>query len=89
MQPLLDGPAPGQRLVDHLERHDLRQLAQMARGEDTFGHRDLAGDDTLTRQRSSRGERFVFGGQTVLPGLRFLRPANRPATSHAAVTSRP
>jgi hypothetical protein len=53
-QPLLHSPALGKDRVDHLERHDLRQLAQMARGEDTLGYCDLAGDDTLARQRSLR-----------------------------------
>jgi hypothetical protein len=53
--PPLGGPALCQDRVDHLERHDLRQLAPVARGEDTVGYRDLAGDDTLTRQRSLLG----------------------------------
>ena len=39
----------------NLERDDLRQLTQMTRGEDTFGYRDLAGDDTLTRQAELPG----------------------------------
>jgi hypothetical protein len=51
-QPPLGGPALCQDRIDHLERHDLRRLAQMARGENAFGYRDLAGDDTLTGQRS-------------------------------------
>ena len=51
-QPPLDGPALGEGRIDHLERHDLRQFAQMTRGEDAIGYRDLAGDDTLTGQRS-------------------------------------
>ena len=50
-QPPLGCATLGQDRIDHLERDDLRQLAQMARGEDAFGYRDLAGDDTLTRQR--------------------------------------
>jgi hypothetical protein len=54
-QPPLDGPALCQDRIDHLKWHDLRQLAQMTRGEDAFGYRDLAGDDTLTGQRSSWG----------------------------------
>ncbi|MGW1365499.1 hypothetical protein ACWCQP_50575 [Streptomyces chartreusis] len=58
-QPLLHRLALGEDLIDHLERHDLRQLTQMTRSEDTFGYRDLAADDTLTGQRSSRGERLV------------------------------
>jgi len=54
-QPPLRRPALGQDRVDHLERDDLRQLTQMTRGEDTFGYRDLAGDDTLTRQAELLG----------------------------------
>ncbi|MFG2287901.1 hypothetical protein ACGFOU_17800 [Streptomyces sp. NPDC048595] len=38
--------ALGQSGVGRLERRDLRQLAQMTRGDDIVGHRDLAGDDT-------------------------------------------
>ena len=72
----------GQDGVDHLERHDLRQLAQMARGEDTVGYRDLAGDDTLTGQRSSHVVTTRLGGQAVLPGLRFLRPADHQIGTH-------
>ncbi|GED89914.1 hypothetical protein TNCT6_69990 [Streptomyces sp. 6-11-2] len=53
-QPLLHSPALGEDLVDHLERHGLSHLAQMTRGEDAFGYRDLTGDDRLSGQRSLR-----------------------------------
>ena len=56
-QPLLHSPALGEHRIDRLERHGSRQLTEMTRREDTFRHRDLAVDDTLTRQRSSRDER--------------------------------
>ena len=42
-----------QRLIDHLERHDLGQLTQMTRGEHARRYRDLPGDDTLVLQRDS------------------------------------
>jgi hypothetical protein len=32
-QPPLGGPAVGQDRIDHLERHDLRQLTQMTRAK--------------------------------------------------------
>jgi len=53
-QPLLHSPALGEDLVDHLEGHDLGQLAQMSRGEDTLGYRDFTRDDRLSGQRSLR-----------------------------------
>lgn len=43
--------------VNQVKVHDLGQLAQMSRRVDTFGYRDLAGDDTLVGQRDS----FVVG----------------------------
>lgn len=84
-QPLLDGPALGEDRVDHLERHDLGQPAQVARSEDTLGHRDLAGDDTLSRQRSLRScERLV------LVDCQFCRgSASFVAAPPQPVTSRP
>jgi len=50
----------------------------MARGENTFGYRDLAGDEKLTVQRSSRGERLVLED----------KPFYRGSASHVRQTPR-
>ncbi|HEY8985041.1 MAG TPA: hypothetical protein VIU15_36385 [Streptomyces sp.] len=47
--------------VDELERHDLRQLAQMTRSEGTHGHGELAGEP---RQAKWRGTMSVFSAAT-------------------------
>jgi hypothetical protein len=59
----LPGPAPGepppgrtsrgQRLIDHLERHEPGQLTQMSGREHPRRHRHRPGDDTLIQQRDS------------------------------------
>jgi hypothetical protein len=89
-QPLLHGPALGQCRVDHLERDDLRQLAQVARGEKTVGYCDLAGDDTLTGQRSSRGERLVLADKPFYRGsashIRRM-PRSTPLARHRTVVN--
>jgi hypothetical protein len=43
-----------QHRIDHLERHLLRQLAQVPRCETPSGHRHDAGDDRLIQRRGSR-----------------------------------
>src|SRR5262249_13466129 len=52
-QPALAGAAIGEDRINHLERHYLGQLTQMTRAVQPLGYRDLAGDDTVFRQRSS------------------------------------
>jgi hypothetical protein len=65
----------------------------VARSEQTLGYRDLAGDDTLTGQRSSRGERLVLEDKpfyrdsaSCVRGIPRSRPL---ADNPAAITSWP
>ncbi|WP_235965933.1 hypothetical protein [Micromonospora rubida] len=52
--PLLDRAAALQSVVDHVERHQLGQLTQMARREPARRDRPGMGYGNLIRQRSSR-----------------------------------
>src|SRR5262249_15485963 len=64
--PLLHPARLRQRLVDHLERDDPGQLAQMAGRERPGGNNNFTRNDRLGTQRSSR--RTVIFVDTVLAG---------------------
>src|SRR5699024_1795314 len=70
--PYLDGAGMGQGRVNHLEGHDLGQLAQMSRRGGAAGDTDLTikvGSGRMNRQRSSRG-REASWSMPSLPELR-------------------
>ena len=66
--PPLDPARFLQHRVDHLERHLLRQLAQVTRREPASGHRHGTGNDRLIHG-GAPGDEAVFGGQTSLTGV--------------------
>ena len=64
-----------QHRIDHLERHLLRQLAQVTRREPASGHRHGTGNDRLIHGEAP-GDEAVFGGQTSLTGVSL--PSHQP-----------
>lgn len=71
-----------QHRIDHLERHLLRQLAQVPRSETASGHRHDTRNDRLIQRRGSRGE-VCLGRQTSLTG------APPPSAAISALTGTP
>jgi hypothetical protein len=57
----------GNHRTGHLERHLLRQLAQVTRREPPPGHRHGTRNDRLIHG-GAPGDEAVFGGQTSLTG---------------------
>jgi hypothetical protein len=64
-----------QHRVDHLERHLLRQLAQVTRREPPSAHRHGTGNGRLIHG-GAPGDEAVFGGQTSLTGVPL--PSHQP-----------
>jgi hypothetical protein len=62
--------------IDHLERHDARQLAQMHRRVNPTGTADDSGYGTMSRQGTPLG-RQSYWRTTVLPGVPFLMPTSQ------------
>ncbi len=78
-----------QHRVDHLERHLLRQLAQVTRREPPSGHRHGTGNDTLIHG-GAPGDEAVLGGQTSLTGVPL--PSHQPThldSQATRLTNRP
>jgi hypothetical protein len=82
--PPLDPARLLQHRAGHLERHLLRQLAQVTRREPPSGHRHDTGNGRLTQGRGSQGE-ACLGGQISLTEPRCpLQPHRHPPKRLAA-----
>ncbi len=77
--PPLDPARFPQRRVDHLERHLLRQLAQVTRREPPSGHRHGTGNGRLIHG-GAPGDEAVFGGRTSLTGAPLPSAATSAST---------